>query len=278
MPVALSTPSTQRLEFAPQKTPGASSALVLALTVHALLIAALTFSVQWKHQTDTPTIEAELWASVPSLAAPKAQELPEPAPVVQPKPTVVTPPPAPDADDALIALERKKKRETQRAQALVQEEKEKVKKREAEQTAKADKAAKADKTKEAAAKKEADAQRDANMKRIMGMAGASGDASATGTVKQSSGPSASYGKRIAALIKRNSVFSENIPGNPEAEVEFRTAPDGSIVGTPKLTKSSGFKAWDDAVINAILKTEKLPRDSDGRIPPVIILGFTPKDR
>jgi colicin import membrane protein len=272
MSVALSTPSTQRLEFAPLKTPGASSALVLALMVHALLIAALTFSVQWKHQTDTPAIETELWASVPSLAAPKAQALPEPAPVIQPKPTVVTPPPAPEADDALIVLERRKKRETQRAQALVQEEKEKVKRLAAEQTAKADK------TKEAAAKKEADAEHDKQVKRLQAMAGASGDASATGATKQSSGPSASYGNRIAALIKRNSVFSENIPGNPEAEVEFRTAPDGSIVGTPKLTKSSGFKAWDDAVINAILKTEKIPRDSDGRVPPVIILGFTPKDR
>ena len=46
---------------------------------------------------------------------------------------------------------------------------------------------------------------------------------------------------------------------------------------PGYVQSSGNKAWDDAVLRAIDKTEVLPRDTDGRVPPVIVLGFRPLD-
>jgi colicin import membrane protein len=67
-----------------------------------------------------------------------------------------------------------------------------------------------------------------------------------------------------------------IAGNPAAEVEVRTSPDGTIISR-KLVKSSGVKSWDDAVLNAIDKTEKLPPDTDGRVIPSLTLGFRPKD-
>ena len=91
-----------------------------------------------------------------------------------------------------------------------------------------------------------------------------------------SGPSASYAGRIRARIKPNIVFGEDTPGNPEAEVEVRVAPDGTIVAR-KLLKSSGVKAWDEAVLRAIDKTETLPRDTDGQIPPSMWIKFRPKD-
>ena len=73
------------------------------------------------------------------------------------------------------------------------------------------------------------------------------------------------------------VLSDDIAGNPMADVEVRAAPDGTILGTPRLLKSSGVKAWDDAVLKAIVKTEKLPLDTDGRAPATLIIGFRPKD-
>ena len=42
-------------------------------------------------------------------------------------------------------------------------------------------------------------------------------------------------------------------------------------------QSSGNKAWDEAVLRAIDKTEVLPKDTDGRVPAVIVLGFKPLD-
>ena len=73
------------------------------------------------------------------------------------------------------------------------------------------------------------------------------------------------------------MFTEDLPGNPTAEVEVRAAPYGTIVSR-KLTKSSGSKSWDDAVLKAVDKTETLPRDIDGRIPQLLMtISFRPKD-
>jgi colicin import membrane protein len=124
--------------------------------------------------------------------------------------------------------------------------------------------------------KRMETQREANLKRMAGLAGATGDANATGTALKSSGPSASYGGRIRARIKPNIVFTEEILGNPTAEIEVRTSPDGTIIGR-KLVKSSGDKSWDEAVLKAIDKTEVLPRDTDGRVPSSLIISFRPKD-
>ncbi|MBP9059288.1 MAG: cell envelope integrity protein TolA, partial [Rhodoferax sp.] len=121
-----------------------------------------------------------------------------------------------------------------------------------------------------------EAQRKENIKRMTGLAGASGSPSATGSALQSSGPSAGYAGRIRAAIKPNIVFTEDVSGNPMAEVEVRTAPNGTII-SHKLLKSSGIKAWDEAVLKAIDKTGDLPRDVDGKVPPTLVISFRPKD-
>ena len=114
------------------------------------------------------------------------------------------------------------------------------------------------------------------IQRSLGMAGSAGSANATGTAQKSYGPSTGYAGRIRARIKPNIVFTEDVLGNPTAEVEVRTSSDGTIIGR-KLIKSSGHKAWDDAVIKAIDKTEVLPRDTDGKIVSPLTIVFSPKD-
>jgi colicin import membrane protein len=158
-----------------------------------------------------------------------------------------------------------------------------AKKLEAKKTADelAKKTAADQKTKEALASKAEAALksgREAQLKRMAGLAGATGGESATGAVKQSSGPSAGYSGRISARLKANIIFTgaADISGNPIAVVEVRTAPDGTIIGRT-LTKSSGVKAWDDAVLRAIDKTEIIPRDIDGRVPASFPVNFGPKD-
>ena len=126
------------------------------------------------------------------------------------------------------------------------------------------------------AAKLAEKKRQENIQRMMGLAGASGGPTASGTALQSAGPSASYAGRIIGRVKPNIVYTDDIVGNPSAEVEVRTAPDGTIIGR-KLLRSSGIKAWDDAVLKAIDKTEVLPRDTDGRVPPALVISFRPRD-
>ena len=127
-----------------------------------------------------------------------------------------------------------------------------------------------------AEEKRNDALRNENLKRMQGMAGASGDENARGNALKASGPSPSYAGRIRARIRPNITFTEDVAGNPKAEVEVRTSPDGTIISR-KLLSSSGNKAWDEAVLKAIDKTATLPRDEDGRVPPVLEISFRPKD-
>ena len=115
-----------------------------------------------------------------------------------------------------------------------------------------------------------------NLQRMQGMAGASGGPNATGTALKSSGPSASYAGRLVSRIKPNITYPGDMIGNPRAEVEVRVAADGTITSR-RIVQSSGNKAWDDAVLRAIDKTEVLPKDTDGRVPPFIVLGFRPLD-
>ena len=153
-----------------------------------------------------------------------------------------------------------------------------------EQNTKDAKAADAAKQKAAAKTKEEakklEELRQQNMKRMAALAGGAasgnGDARSTGTAAQSSGPSAGYAGRIRARIKPNITYTDTTAGNPTAEVEVRTSPDGTIISR-RFTKPSGVKSWDDAVLNAIDKTEVLPRDVDGRVPSSLIISFRPKD-
>ena len=82
----------------PRRPAGMGAGLVLALLAHALLMVALAFSVRWK--TSNPAgVEAELWAAVPQIAAPRAVA-PEPVPV----PPEVKPPPPPGKNLRLALL------------------------------------------------------------------------------------------------------------------------------------------------------------------------------
>ncbi len=293
--------ATDRFEFAPPPAPGQVRALGLAVLAHAFLLAALTWGVHWKSKPVSATAEAELWSAVPQQAAPKLVEVPpEPTPPkpekrVAPTP-VAPPPPTPEADIALErqkakqALERKQELEKQRLEKLKQEKLLLEKKREQDRkTAEAKKAledkkkaSEDSKRKEAALAqqetKKLEAQRQENLKRIAGLAGATGAPSATGTAQRASGPSASYGQRLAALFKRNLNYpnSESISGNPKATVEVRVSSSGLIMSS-RLVTSSGVPSWDAAALRAVEKTERIPADENGNFVPVFPVHFGPKD-
>ena len=109
---------------------------------------------------------------------------------------------------------------------------------------------------------------------MMGQAGATGAPGSTGTALRDAAPSASYAGKLIARIKPNILLTETINGNPAADVEVRASPTGTILAR-RLIKSSGNKDWDDAVLRAIDRTAELPRDTDGRVPPVLVITFTP---
>jgi len=285
--------ATDRMEFSPPSQPGLVRAFALAILAHLLLMIALTWGIRWNRESENTVAEAELWSSVPQQAAPKLVEQPPPPPP-PPEQKVVTPPPPPAPSQADIAIEREKKKQ-ELAEKLRQElEKQKklearkkleeqkrellAQKKEAEERQKREEQAKEAKlkTKQRDEDKKLAALRAEQMKRIQGLAGATGAESSRGTALRSAGPSDSYGGRVRARVKPNIVFTDEVAGNPTAEVEVRAAPDGTITSR-KIAKSSGVKSWDDAVLRALDKTEVLPRDIDGRVPTPLLLVFKLRD-
>lgn len=284
--------AADRLEFAPPAQPGLLRAMGLALVAHLLLLLALTWGVQWKRDSQDLAAEAELWSSLPQQAAPKEVVK---APPVPPPPTPVQreePKPEPRQRDADIALEKEKQRKQREAEAQreVEEQKREQQRKKAEAERKDKEEIKRQEQAKLAAenrKKEAEKQRrekqaeelakksrQENIERARRLAGAAPDG--PGAAAQSSGPSAGWAGRVRARVKPNIVFSDDVAGNPTAEVELRLAPDGTIVSR-RISKPSGVKAWDDAVLRALDKTETLPRDTDGRVPSSGTMVFRLKD-
>ena len=89
-------------------------------------------------------------------------------------------------------------------------------------------------------------------------------------------PSPTYAGKVVAAIKPNILFDGQLSGNPVADVEVVSLPTGEILGR-KLVRSSGVKAWDDAVLRAIDRTGRLPTDTIGKAPSPILISFRPND-
>lgn len=298
-----STAAFERDAFMPRRPAGLSSGLLLAVIAHLLLVAALTFSVNWR-VSSPEGVEAELWAAVPQIAAPRPVEVEPPPPPLrvvkpQPAPEPVKPPPKEQpVPDAQIAIEKAKRLEDKRKKDLAEQAREeKEAKKEAEKLAKQRKAEQAEKLAEQkrkeqaaeklktelATKKRDEAQaaaladaREKQMQRIASLAGATGAANATGTAAQSAGPSADYIGRIKGRIRPNVSFPDTLPGNPLVEIEVAVAPDGRIMSS-RIVKPSGVPEWDDAVKRGIDKTAVLPRDETGRVVSPMIIQYKPRD-
>lgn len=263
----------------PRSPDGTGRGLMLALGVHALLVVAIAFSVSWR-SSNPAGVEAELWAAVPQVAAPRAAE-PEPTP---PPPKKVEPPPPPKVEptpkvpDAQIAIEKAKREEEKRKEEAKREElqrqKEEAQRKQAEAEQKKKELAEKQK-REAAEAAATEKRRQDQIARMAALAG-EGAPNSTGTAARSAGPSATYAGRIKARILPNITFTDSVTGNPTATVEVKAAPDGTIIGR-RLLKSSGVPAWDDAVLRAIDKTEILPRDTDGRVPSSFEISFRPRE-
>ena len=251
----------------------------------------------------------------PEPEPPKPEPEP-PAPEPPPPPPPPPPPKAAPAgpSEAEIALEKAKKKKAAEEALALKKAKEKAAKEKAEreQAAKEkaakekaakekarkeqlakEEAAKAKAAKEKAEREQAEREKAAEEARqraaaeqalkerfrreqIARLSNLAGKAEDTGTAQKASGPSATYAGKVVAAVRPNIIFPGTVAGNPSAEVEVTTLPTGEILGR-KLIRSSGDPEWDTAVLRAIDRTQRLPRDVDGRVPSPMIIAFRPKD-
>ncbi|MDM0074830.1 energy transducer TonB [Variovorax sp. J2P1-59] len=89
-------------------------------------------------------------------------------------------------------------------------------------------------------------------------------------------PSAAYAMQIALAVRKSIHLDTEIKGNPEAVVRIETASDGRILNH-NLVQSSGVVEWDTSVLQAIVRTERLPLEPNEALPKVIVFHFRPNE-
>ncbi len=287
----------------PHQIKGKWLALVLALAVQLGFLAVIVFSVTWQNKPPQ-AISAELYAP-PSKApvAKPAPPAPEPPPVVPPPvvppPTPVPTPPVPapkavpvpvpkgerpDPKAADIALkarqeeERRKKAEAERKEA----DKKTRDAKEADDKRKVDERRKADEKRTAevrerqqreteALRAQADREAQSRAQAEKNAQTAAAEASARAKAE------ADWIRRIQAKVKGNVIVPAELAGNPEAIFDVVQLPTGEIIEAT-LRKSSGSRAYDDAVQRAILKSSPLPRpERPDLFQRTLALKFRPQD-
>lgn len=244
------------MKNADQREPHRKLAAALSVGVHVAFVLVLVFGVSWKNRDASP-VSADLWAELPTPNArpvpPAETPPPPPEPKPEPKPEPVKPAPAPKAEPAPkadIALKAKQEEEKRK-----QEEK---KKREDEQKKKDEEKKKQDDKK----KQEADKQREL-VKQQAAEAKAQAKAQQAAAAAQKKKADA-YGERIVNKIRPLIV---NLPceplGDPEVDFAVTLMPTGELLTDPRLAKSSGSAACDQAVERAILRASPLPAPEPG---------------
>lgn len=276
--------SAHRFDFAPPRDERWPRPLSLAIAAHVLLVAALTWGVAWRHQGQIAAVSAELWATMPEIAAPPPPVVTRPVQAETPPSPVETPPPDQAAQDATIATQKREAEARERKLREEQQRQEQLRQKRLEDERKARELAEQKKREDAArraAEKKAEAQiaaeRDKLMERIMKQAG-NGSSTSLGQQTRNAGSTTSggWGAKVRGAILPNIVYTDSVAGNPEAVVEVRLLPDGTIIGR-KLLKASGVPSWDEAVLRAVDRTGRLPRDENGRVEPTINLVVRPND-
>ena len=254
------------LGFGERRQPALGRSFVLAFLVHALLVGVMFLGVRWQSH-DPETVTVELWEAPPPapppaprvVEAPKPQPAPPP-PVAKPEPKVEKPDIAirekPKPKPKPVAKPEPKPEPPKRDLAFEQRLREQValeQKALAEQQRLAEAQQRERELQALIAKKQADARQ---------------------------GALNAWIGRISSRIRSNIPVSvvEEVQGNPEAIFDVTLLPTGEVLSAVKR-KSSGNRAYDDAVERAILKSSPLPKPDDpGVFTRRLELRFRPQDQ
>ena len=266
----------------PSWSTGKWIAASLALAVHVGFVLFLIFSVTWQNPKPEP-VTAELYAPPVPVAEPKPEaEPPKPAPepptpppepVEPPKPPPKVEPPRPSK--AEIALKEKQELERRKEQAereRKEKEKREATKREAAQREAEKKQQEEKRLAEARERqtREAEALRAQAERERLALQQAAARAAQSKAIED-------YIRRIKAKVTGNVNLPPDIAGNPEAIFDVVQLPTGEIIDV-QLKKSSGVRAYDEAVQRAIIKSSPLPLPGSPELfSRSLTLRFRPKD-
>lgn len=234
--------------------PARVPAAVLAVLVHVLLFSFLFFGVRWSASAPEAVV-VELWTTppvpeaVPEQVKPSPPPEPPPPPRVQPRPEpkveAKAPPPVRKPD---IAVEKDKKAPPKPASPKPDN-----------------------------LKFDLTAQMRQQAERELAKAAPREPVKAAAPPPAAPSIDNGYAARINAAIKSRIPVFTNIPGNPEAIFEVIQLPTHEVLQIT-MRKSSGYKAYDEAVERAIRAASPLPGpDRPDQFQRQLNLTFRPKD-
>ena len=246
--------SADALAFPLRREPALLSSFVLAAGMHAVLIAIMFLGVRFQSHAPT-TVEVELWdTSSPPQAELKPEVKPEPPP---PPPTVEPEKPLPQPD--IVVQKKPEPKPKPKAKPEPKRDRD-LEKHVREQLAMDQKAIavhdeqRKERELKALIAKQQQAARDRGL--------------ATWTDKIKS----KIRSRIPVQV------ADAVGGNPDAIFNVALLPNGEVL-TVRMKKSSGNKAYDDAVERAILGASPLPKPDDASLfQRQLELTFRPRDK
>jgi colicin import membrane protein len=269
----------------PRENTDSWKAGALAIAVHVFLLGAMLVSFNWKaaHPPALNVTEVELWDKLPSTK-PVINEppKPEPKPIVEEKPEIKPEPkpepkpiieekPKPEEPKVDIELEKKKeelkKKEEIKQKELIEKQKALDEQRKKDVLEKLQKEAREDELREKKAleKKQADALKKIQQDALSEENAAENKQANAASAAANASVIGEYTDKIRSKIRGNVNKTLCGDGNPELRFTIGLLPTGELSGTPKLTKSSGNSACDDAVERAIAASQPLPLPTDPAI-------------
>lgn len=244
----------------------------MSLAVHVLLLGALLISFEWKNTHAISVAQVELWDQLPTPAP-----TPMPAPLPEPEPQTAEPikrEPVPEIKpqpEVEIAVEKKPaSKEMVKPKEMIKPEPpkpnkndEKARKKLLEQMRQEDLKSAA----KEAPKLNQDAIKQLQQDLLNEDKANAEQKTAAARSAVSAGVVDEFKNKIQAKIRShvNKTLCGN--GNPELKFEIGLIPTGELSGAPKLLKSSGNVACDEAVERAIRMSEPLPLPPDSSLFP-----------
>jgi len=222
---------------------------MLSVAVHLALFAFLFFGIRWQSKLPDAVV-VELWDRPSVLERPAAAETPKPEPQAAPEPKL-EPKPEPKAEvkpikpDIAVEKAPAPKKEPKKVEPTV---------------------------------KKFDRAPDFQKEAARELAQVSRPSKPSQPPPAGPVVDASYANKIKTKIRGNVVLPAGIAGNPEAIFDVVQLPTGEVLEPVRLRKSSGIRAYDEAVERAILKSSPLPPpDRPDQFVRELQLKFRPKE-
>ncbi len=237
----------------------------MAIAVHLALLGALLISFNWKAAHPVLNVtEVELWDSIPINLVQKPEPPPEPVIKEQPKPDPVVEEKPKEEPKIDIELEKKLK-ELEQKKAEDELKKEKILEQKRQLAALQNEVDKEKALKEKKVNNHNDALKKLQQEALADEKTA-GDQQALSTRAAANvGIVDEFRNKIQTKIRGNVNKTLCGDDNPELKFDIGLLPTGELSGSPKLVKSSGNSACDEAVERAIIASEPLPLPNDSSL-------------